>query len=316
MAPSTVLPAFQVVLNPAAGQADAQRLRAVLAQVFEAAGRDWAWVPVAGTRGLPAACQAAAARAAGEGGVLVAVGGDGTLNTVARAALGQGCPVGVIPQGTFNYFARAHGIPQDAQAAARALLRAQPQPVQVGLANGRLFLVNASLGLHPRLLLEREVRQARWGRRRWVAPLSYLATLAGWRHRLRLDIEADGRRAQRVTAALFIGNNRLQLERLGLRPDVVMPVGHGEMAGLVLRPMPGWALLGVAMRAALGRLDDGRDVESFSLRRLTVGMPGPWRVRVALDGEVGRMAPPLVFEVSPTPLLLMRPLPQDRVAPG
>lgn len=307
---------FHVVLNPAAGQADAQRLRALLAQEFEAAGQRLEWVAVAGTRDLERACRQAGARAAQEGGILVAVGGDGTLNTVARAALAHRCPIGVIPQGTFNYFARAHGIPQDAQAAVRALLRAQPQPVQVGLANGRLFLVNASLGLHPRLLLEREVRQARWGRRRWVAPLSYLATLAGWRHRLRLDIEADGRRAQRATAALFVGNNRLQLERLGVASDVVLPVGHGELAGLVLRPMPWWSLLGVALRAALGRLDDDRDVESFSLRRLTVGMPGNWRVRVALDGEVGRMTPPLTFEVSPTPLLLMRPLPQDRVAPG
>ncbi|MCK7495945.1 MAG: acylglycerol kinase family protein [Comamonadaceae bacterium] len=44
---------------------------------------------------------------------VVAVGGDGTLNTVAQAAHAAGCAMGVVPQGTFNYFARTHGIPAD-----------------------------------------------------------------------------------------------------------------------------------------------------------------------------------------------------------
>lgn len=305
---------YHLLLNPAAGERDAGLTRGVLAQAFEAAGQAFEFVPVGSPRALEAACRDAAARAAADGGVLVAVGGDGTLNTVARAALAQRCPLGLIPQGTFNYFARAHGIPLEPQAAAAALVRAQPQPVQVGLVNGRLFLVNASLGLHPQLLIEREVRQALWGRRRWVAPLSYLATLARWRHRLRLDIEADGQHAVRVTPSLFVGNNRMQLERLGLPASVMEPVGHGEMAALVLRPLPWWSLWGLALRGAFGQLGQGDAVDSFAFRRLTVRMPGPWRVRVALDGEVGRMAPPLTFEVSPTPLLLMRPIPQDRVA--
>ena len=45
------------------------------------------------------------------GGIVVACGGDGTINTVAQAVLGSGCAFGVLPQGTFNYFGRAHGIP-------------------------------------------------------------------------------------------------------------------------------------------------------------------------------------------------------------
>jgi predicted polyphosphate/ATP-dependent NAD kinase len=61
--------------------------------------------------------------AARDGAILVAAGGDGTLNTVAHAAVEHGCVFGVLPQGTFNYFGRTHGIPEDLADAERALLR-------------------------------------------------------------------------------------------------------------------------------------------------------------------------------------------------
>ncbi len=68
--------------------------------------------------------------------------------------------MGVLPQGTFNYFVRTHGIPTNAADAAQALLYSVPAPVQVGLINDRVFLVNASLGLYPELLQDREVYKA------------------------------------------------------------------------------------------------------------------------------------------------------------
>jgi hypothetical protein len=87
---------------------------------------------------------------------VVAAGGDGTINTVAHEAVRQGCLFGVLPQGTFNYFGRTHGIPEDLAEAVRALLRARVTPVQVGMVNDRIFLVNASVGLYPQLLEARE----------------------------------------------------------------------------------------------------------------------------------------------------------------
>ena len=63
---------------------------------------------------------------------VVAVGGDGTINVVARAAHAHGCAMGLVAQGTFNYFARTHGLPEDAAEATRVLLQGTPVPVQVG----------------------------------------------------------------------------------------------------------------------------------------------------------------------------------------
>jgi diacylglycerol kinase family enzyme len=95
-------------------------------------------------------------RAQRNSGIVVAAGGDGTLNAVAQIALESDSKFGVIPQGTFNYFGRTHGISSDAAEAARGLLSARVQPVQVGLVNGNVFLVNASLGLYPKSLEDRE----------------------------------------------------------------------------------------------------------------------------------------------------------------
>ena len=91
--------------------------------------------------------------------------------------------MGVVPQGTFNYFARTHGIPADQTEAVGLLLRAAPTPVQVARINDRVFLVNASLGLYPDLLEDREAFKARFGRSRGVAFVAgwVCLALAAWR---------------------------------------------------------------------------------------------------------------------------------------
>ena len=172
-------------------------------------------------RALPERVRVAAQAAQQRGGVLVAVGGDGSINLVASQAWRMGLPMGVIPQGTFNYFARAHGISQDAEAAMRQLLdgvrHRRVRPVQVGLLNEHVFLVNASLGLYPQLLADRELFKQRFGRSRWVAAWAAVATaLRGPRYlQLRLGTPGAGETTVR-TPTLFVGNNPLQLDQLGM----------------------------------------------------------------------------------------------------
>src|SRR5690606_8101668 len=118
---------------------------------------------------LPAIASEVVALAAARSGIVVAAGGDGTINAVAQAALGSRCVLGVLPHGTFNYFCRTHGIPEDVELATRLLLAARVQPVQVGLVNDKVFVVNASIGMYPRLLEDRETFKRQYGRSRLVA---------------------------------------------------------------------------------------------------------------------------------------------------
>ena len=191
MSPSpTIDPAaaLQFVINAASGRSAADAKGALINSVLQAAGRRGE-LHFCQPAELSAVAQQATAKALATGTAVVAVGGDGTLNTVAQYAHAAGCPMGAVPQGTFNYFARTHGIPTDPAEAVRGLLGWAAQPVQVAAINQRLFLVNASMGLYPDLLEDREAYKARFGRSRWVAFWSACVTLLRAQRQLRLHIE-------------------------------------------------------------------------------------------------------------------------------
>lgn len=303
---------FFVVINAGSGRQSADEAISTVREVLEGAGGRVEFLKVEHPRDLPATAKQAVAQARQAGGVVVAAGGDGTLNAVAQAIPGAGVPFAVLPQGTFNYFGRVHGISQEIAESARALLHARVQAAQVGRVNGRLFLVNASLGLYPKLLEDREAYKQQFGRSRFVAAVSGLRTLAGEHRQLLLEIESGGEHRVVRTPTLFIGNNRLQLERLGF--DEARALSQGLLAGVMLRPIGPWRMLGLALRGAFGTLGDAGTVESFALRRITVAPRGRREVKVAVDGEILRLRAPLVFDVAPEPLPLLMPAPSDRVA--
>ncbi|MBK8528595.1 MAG: diacylglycerol kinase [Rubrivivax sp.] len=301
---------LQFVINAAAGSSDAEAKR----EVVEAALR------IGGRRGdllfcspaeLTRVVHQAATRAVATRTAVVAVGGDGTLNTVAQAVHAVGCAMGVVPYGTFNYFARTHGIPTEPSAAARLLLEAQPMPVQVAAINDRIFLVNASLGIYPELLQDREAFKARFGRSRWVAFVAACATLLRAQRRLRLHIELGSTVRDVQTLALFVGNNRLQLQQFGAEPADTLAgtPGHGSLAALMLRPIGTLSMIGLMLQGAMGRLGDAAGVESFEFHHMVVKprlAPGRSEVAVAFDGEVAQMRAPIDIGVLDKPLYLLQ----------
>lgn len=299
---------LHVLLNAASGRDDAQATYALIGQKLAESGRRYRIEMVERGEDIPRTAQRLAAQATAQGGVVVAAGGDGTINAVAQAAHDAGCPMGVLPQGTFNYFSRTHGIPQDTAAAIEAMLGAQAHPVQVGLINNRVFLVNASLGLYPDLLEDREAYKQRFGRSRVVALFAAGATLLREHRQLRLRIERGGAVRDVRSATLFVGNNRLQLEQVGL-PEA-RAIDQGRVAAVMLKPTSTWGLVRLMWRSARGELAEVQEVEHFQFQHMTVQ---PWlpygsrRVKVATDGEVSLMRAPLEFRVSPRPLYLLKP---------
>lgn len=305
---------YFVVFNAGSGNQDADKGRATIARVLEEAGRVCEVLPLTQPGQIAQVAADAVARARAGGGAVVAAGGDGTINAVAQAVYDSGCPFGVLPLGTFNYFARAYGIPQEIEAATHALLRAQIEPVQAGRVNKQLFLVNASLGLYPQLLEDREAYKKQLGRSRAVALLSGMATLLRERKQLRLQVEADGDSYHLRTPTLIALNNRLQLERLGFAEQATA-LTRGRLVGMAIRPTGTLAMFALLLRGALGALGEAENVLNLDFRRVTVAPSGrrPRRIKVATDGEVRWMQTPLTFEVAPEPLLLLVPSPADRV---
>jgi diacylglycerol kinase family enzyme len=299
------------VINATSGRNDSDTTRHAIEEALSAVGRTGELL-FARPEEIARTAAHAAATATARHSAIVAVGGDGTINSVARAALAEGCVMGVLPQGTFNYFARTHGIPADTAEAAKGMLRFVPVPVQVGLINERVFLVNASLGLYPELLQDREAYKVRFGRSRLVAVGAAIVTLLGKHRQLQLSIELGANTRELTTPTLFVGNNRLQLEQVGLQEAPA--IDDGCLAAATLRPIGALSMLWLLIRGTIGTLGEANAVESFKFHRMVVKsrLPlGGHMIKAAIDGEVIWMRTPLEFRVSPNPLYLLKPSVED-----
>src|SRR5690606_2852052 len=117
---------------------------------------------------------------------------------------------------------------------------------------------------------------------------------------LLLELEYDGRREVVRTASLFVGNNALQLERIGL-PEA-QDVEQDRLAAVLVRPVGTPRLLWLGVRGALGRLAEDANVRNFAFAHMTVQPLRGARnraIKVALDGEFFLLPAPLRFAVAP-----------------
>lgn len=251
-----------------------------------------------------------AARAALAGGaqVVVAGGGDGTINAVASVVLDSGALFGVLPMGTLNHFARDLGIPPQLDAAVAALAGRHVAWVDVGEVNGRIFLNNSGLGLYPDIVRDRERQQRRLGRGKWTA--FGWATLAALRRypflSLRLTLgEADHARR---TPFVFIGNNEYHMQ--GFNIGERARIDGGQLSVYVAQRPTRFGLLKLAMRALFGRLRQAREFDVFQAAELVIETHHR-RLRVATDGEVTVMAPPLRYRIRPAALPVIVPRPGE-----
>jgi diacylglycerol kinase (ATP) len=120
------------------------------AAALEAAGIAAALCPTS----APGAARELARQAVAQGaGIVLACGGDGTLNEVINGLLPGQATLGILPGGTANIFARELGIPLHSVAAARALSGWKPRRIALGRAtwtdaseNSRYFLSLAGVG--------------------------------------------------------------------------------------------------------------------------------------------------------------------------
>lgn len=308
---------FFIVMNMGSGKGDAQEKADAIQAVMNEAGRRYEITQVRGGDRLAQAARQAVRKAQKEQGIVVACGGDGTLNAVAQSAWNSGRPFGILPQGTFNYFGRTYGIPADAAEATKILLRAQCRPVQVGMLNDRIFLVNASLGLYPQLLEDREAYKQRFGRSRFIALCSGLISLTHQYRQLNLQIMHDGGQRNIRTPTLVVGNNPLQLEQVGIPEGAVLE--DGQLVAMTLRPVGTLAMYGLLLRGAFSRLGEADQLISFGFSNLMVKLGTSRRARrikVAMDGEVTFMQSPLSFQVAPAPLQLLVPIPEEPEGDG
>ena len=160
-----------IVINPVAGVSRPQDIRAAVDRVLGQAG----WAPIyyetTGKEDLPAVVRAALAEHHPH--LVVAAGGDGTLSAVAAGLAGSGVPLGILPAGSWNALARNLEIPGSHEEAARLWLGEHDlQPLDGIELNGRLYFLNAGVGVSSRLMSQ----TPREGKRS-LGGLAYIRTL-------------------------------------------------------------------------------------------------------------------------------------------
>lgn len=287
---------FAVVWNPGAGARDWSSLIPLVARALCVDGAEPLVIEASGGR-LPEAVEEAVA---GPCRAVVAAGGDGTVGAVARALADSDMPLGILPLGTFNHFARDAGIPGDLRKALDAIRNGSPRPVDGAEVNGRFFVNNASLGIYPAAVGRRERHRARGGRgRSAIFALSLLETFLRL-PRLRVTLVSRGTSRELETPFVLVGNNEYRLGRpgLGRRPrldagrlGICHPIrgGRGPLLSLALRSLLGTSPSGLESQAtAEARIDAEEDL-----------------LPVATDGEIELIRPPLFFRSRPGALRIL-----------
>lgn len=284
-----MIPAF---VNPMAGNADAARgaLRA-------AGGFDIREVP-------PTRLAEQVRVAIGEGSTRVLVaGGDGSIGSAASVLAGTGAELAILPCGTLNHLAKDLGLPLDLEKAAIAARDSRVVRVDAAVVNDRIFLNTSSVGAYVSFVRARERLERR-------LPYGLASVIAGMRMLVhiptfRILLQAGGVSREYVTPLVFIGvgERELRMPTLGAR----VPNGRTGLHVMVIRERSGARALAMGLAAAargVRAVAATPALDSFIVDECAVKPHVP---RIALDGEIVTITPPLHYRHVPGHLNVVAP---------
>src|SRR5262245_2719152 len=297
-----------VLLNAGAGAAShrgADGLRGDLEAALEALEVS-ADLKVCSGPDLKRLAEAALARAnSAEIDAVVVGGGDGSIRTVAGVLAETGVPLGVLPLGTLNHFAKDLGIPLHVEEAAATIAGGHVRVVDLAEVNHEPFINNSSIGIYPYMVIDRERRRARHRIGKWMAMVPAFFRMLRHFPRRKLRIEAKSFARPYRTPCLFVGNNEygMELFTFGKRQSL----DAGTLWFYVVKPRNPAEFLAMVWRLCFGHLDQSRDLDKFALAEATISAKTS-RLPVALDGEVKIMHTPLHYRSRPRALCAIVPV--------
>jgi YegS/Rv2252/BmrU family lipid kinase len=291
---------IKIVISASAGSGDNTKTYERLTQIFN---ENQIGIDISLAQSGAEIAELAREAARGPYKVIVAAGGDGTVNTVAAAVIDSDKILGVLPAGTLNHFARDLKIPFDMEAAARTIVAGFTTEVDVGEVNDRIFLNNSSLGLYPTIVREREKRQ-RLGSGKW--PAFIWATIQALRRHplLNVRLRVNDELLALTTPFVFVGNNEYAMDsfNIGLRDGL----DRGVLSIYITHRTSRLKLISLALRAVFGRLRNDKDFLAQRSNEVKI-QTAHKRLRVAFDGEIDVMQTPLQYRVRPRALRVIVP---------
>jgi len=284
------------VVNPISGRRDVTAAVKAIADELAAAGCQLQVAPT--TR--PGDAQRTAADAPSDTRAILAVGGDGTVREVAAGLAGRDIPLAVFPAGTENIVARHFRMPTDPAAIANLILHARPISHDVGVLNGRDFLIVCGVGFDARVV--ERLAAVRKGN---ISYLTYAGPLwrTFWQDEFpSLTIEADGQLLFEGRGLVLIGIQPRY--SLGLRILARAAHDDGYLDVCVFPCARRTALVGHALRVSLGRHIERGGVVYSKCRAVNISSPD--RVPIQCDGDPAGTLPARL-EIRPSALRLLAP---------
>lgn len=229
-------------------------------------------------------------RVADAGGIdaVIAGGGDGTISTAAGIAWKAGLPLGIVPAGTMNLFARSLKLPLDIWKVLDVLADATVADVDIATANGRPFVHQFSAGLHARMVRMRNQMNfaSRLGKIRASTSAAFGVMLDPPRFEVMFDIDGDGRSDERPVSAISVSNNPLGNNSLFFADEV----NTGQLGVYLADPLEPTGVGALAFDILRGRFKENDAVTASTAKHVHLHFPKHRKgAACVLDGELLRM---------------------------
>ncbi|HJZ41690.1 MAG TPA: diacylglycerol kinase family protein [Bacteroidales bacterium] len=232
---------------------------------------------------------------------IVAVGGDGTVNEVASALVGEPCKVGIIPAGSGNGLARHLHIPVQVSAALAVIKQHKIQVIDAGKVNGRYFFCTCGTGFDA-TVGKKFADNARRGMASYVratihqyisySPKTYVLKTSHKKVKLKAFLVTFANSGQ-------YGNNAY------IAPNAIIDDGMLDLC--VLRPFPKTSTLEIGLRLFFKNIDQSPYLELMRVKKATLKRRGKRKITIHLDGEPVTMKNKLKVRVIPGAVQVMIP---------
>ena len=267
---------IRAILNPRAGTAARRAFRAL-----ERGAGSWSEIEVRVTERRGHAQELARDAVDRGDPVLLVAGGDGTANEAARALVGTGTALALLPVGSGNGLARTLGIPLEPARALRALETGVTRSMDVGLANDRLFLNVAGAGFDAAVGTAFHERCARGGRRGILTYVHLSLSLLFSQKAIPFALEGDGTRMEGRAFLVGVANGRQYGGGAVVAPRARLD--DGLLDFFVIDEGPPLETLLSAPRTFLGAIEGFRRYRHFQASRAVLSSAEPFEIH--RDGE-------------------------------
>jgi diacylglycerol kinase family enzyme len=247
--------------------------------------------------------------------IVVAFGGDGTVNEAAHGLAGSNTPMGVLPGGATNVYCRVLGVPDEIVDATEHLLRLaddwQPRRVDLGLVNDRHFVFSAGLGLDASVVERVDAhpyRKAKFGEWYFTWAALDIFTRRYLLNPPQMDVSWDGVDVRGVTLIVQNAHPYTYFNRRPIEIAEGAELDSGTLAGAVLRraspiDMPTVIFRALAQRA---RIVNHRRVTGFSgLKEVVARSAGDTPIPLQVDGDYIGDIPEARFGIAAGALLVV-----------